>query len=87
MTNFDTKKYFDYAATAPLNEKFFTESFQRFKTAMANPSSTHSQGILAKNLLEEARISCARSLGVESQQIIFTSGGTESDHWPFLSLL
>lgn len=87
MTNSDIKKYFDYAATSPLNEELFFQSYDKFKSAMANPSSTHSQGRRAKNLLEEARCACAEALKVKSCQIVFTSGGTESDHWPFLSLL
>ena len=87
MTNFPIKKYFDYAATSPLNEDLFLQSYEKFKSAMANPSSTHGEGIRAKKLLEEARQSCADSLGIKPGQIVFTSGGTESDHWPFLSLL
>ena len=44
-----------------------------------NPSSQHSEGRAAKNALEEARSRCAKALGVPSETLYFTSGGTESN--------
>ena len=55
--------------------------------AFANPSSPHWAGRNAKFLLEEARDNLANSLGVKSQEILFTSGGTESNNTVLRQLL
>ena len=46
-----------------------------------NPSSVHREGEMARRRLEEGRDSIARSLGALSEEIFFTSGGTESNNW------
>lgn len=79
--------YFDWAATTPPDILIQQESMLRASECFANPSSVHKAGIQAKSLLQEARERCAKSLGVSPNNLIFTSGGTESNHWPFLSLL
>ena len=50
----------------------------------ANPSSVHWNGRQAKNRLEESRETIARLLGAASEEIYFTSGGTESDNYALL---
>ena len=45
-----------------------------------NPSSLHAEGATAKKLVDTARLRVARLIGAESEEIIFTSGGTESDN-------
>lgn len=47
----------------------------------ANPSSIHDKGRQARRVLEEARAKAARCLNAHSEEIYFTSGGTESDNW------
>lgn len=47
----------------------------------ANPSSIHEKGRQARKVLEEARARVARCLNAHSDEIYFTSGGTESDNW------
>ena len=47
---------------------------------MNNPSSIHREGMQARKRLEEARSAVARFLGVHPDEIIFTSGGTESNN-------
>ncbi len=79
--------YFDWAATSPADGDILRTSLEKTLDAFGNPSSVHAAGQKAKKLLEEARTSCAKSLGVEPGQLIFTSGGTESDHIPLLSVL
>jgi cysteine desulfurase len=69
--------YLDHAATTPM----LPEAIAAYAEAMSvvgNPSSIHSQGQHAKQLLEEARESIAASLGCEPIEVVFTSGGTES---------
>ena len=83
----NSEHYFDWAATAPSDEKILRESLEIALQYDGNPSATHKIGSSARKTLEEARASCAKSLDVNSNQVIFTSGGTESDHIPLLSVL
>ena len=83
----NSEHYFDWAATAPSDEKILRESLEIALQYDGNPSATHKIGSSARKILEETRASCAKSLGVNSNQVIFTSGGTESDHIPLLSVL
>ncbi len=83
----DSSHYFDWAATSPADPDILRSALERTLENYGNPSSVHAAGQKAKKLLEEARTSCAKSLGVEPGQLIFTSGGTESDHIPLLSVL
>ncbi|MBB5225310.1 cysteine desulfurase [Treponema ruminis] len=83
----DFEHYFDWAATAPSDEKILRESLEIALQYDGNPSATHKIGASARKILEEARESCAKTLGVSKNQVIFTSGGTESDHIPLLSIL
>ena len=72
--------YLDYNATAPLLPKVW-EAMQTVQaTSYGNPSSPHSPGRRARNRLEEARRQLALLLGVEYQELCFTSGGSESNN-------
>ncbi len=71
--------YLDYNATAPLSEA------ARFAMAEAmaevgNPSSIHTEGRRARDRVERARARVAGLLGRATEQIVFTSGGTEANH-------
>ena len=69
--------YLDHAATTPM----LPEAIEAYTSALGivgNPSSIHSQGQNAKRMLEEAREQVALSLGCDSIEVVFTSGGTES---------
>ncbi|OJF76040.1 MAG: cysteine desulfurase [Treponema sp. CETP13] len=83
--NFET--YFDWAATAPIDDDILNKSLNIAIDFGGNPSSVHAEGVKAKQKLDEIRKSCAISLGVKAEQIYFTSGGTESDYLPLLSLM
>lgn len=74
--------YFDYAATAPVNAEILDNILSNCNTDVlfGNPSSTHTNGILAREILEQARANIAETLGCQSNEIFFTSGGTESDN-------
>lgn len=74
--------YFDYAATAPINVEILDKilSDNEPEILFGNPSSTHVNGMLAREILEQARTDIAEILGCQSNEIYFTSGGTESDN-------
>ena len=72
--------YLDYNATAPLLPKVWEVMQTVQATSYGNPSSPHSPGRRARNRLEEARRQLASLLGVEYQELCFTSGGSESNN-------
>lgn len=87
MTKEQTEHYFDWAATSPCDADILRKSLEETIEKWGNPSSLHEAGKEAKELLEEARKRCADSLGVPKEKLYFTSGGTESDHIPLLSVI
>ena len=74
------KVYFDNAATTPMRSEVIHSITQSMTYNYGNPSSLHGFGRTAKSALETARKSIAGYLNCEAQEIIFTSGGTESDN-------
>lgn len=87
MNGIDYTHYFDWAATAPFDTEVLRESLEESFDAWGNPSSIYKAGTNAKTALNAARELCAKNLGVDSKTLFFTSGGTESDHIPLLSIL
>lgn len=83
----DISHYFDWAATSPQDEEILQASLLKSLSSWGNPSSSHKIGKQAKDVLEEARRSCAATLNVKEENIFFTSGGTESDQLALLSVL
>lgn len=79
--------YFDWAATAIPDQDILEAALKESLESWANPSSVHTAGKEARAVLEKARADCANVLGVLAKQIVFTSGGTESDHIPLLAIL
>lgn len=75
------KIYFDNAATTQIRAEVIQEITKVMSEDYGNPSSTHSFGRNAKNLLELSRKSIAKNLNCTAQEIIFTSGGTEGNNW------
>ena len=76
----DKNIYLDHNATSPLLPEAHAAMSEAAEKSLGNPSSPHWAGREAKILLEEARDSLARSLGAEPREIIFTSGGSESNN-------
>ena len=71
----------DHAAGMPVDPRVFKVMKPYFMENYGNPSSSHSSGGDAKNALMESREKVARLIGVEkAREIIFTSGGTESNN-------
>ncbi len=79
--------YFDWAATSPCDEEILHTALMECEAHWGNPSSIHAAGTDARQSLEAARKRTAESLGVKTDTIYFTSGGTEGDHIPLLALL
>ena len=74
------KIYFDNAATTEISEKVISEMMKAMKVNYGNPSSTHSHGRNSKAILELSRKTIAEKFNVNPKEIIFTSGGTESNN-------
>lgn len=73
--------YYDYNATTFPDKKIIKDILNKdFKTVFGNPSSLHWNGISANGILFSARKQIADCLNVNENEIIFTSGGTESDN-------
>ena len=74
------KVYLDNAATTKVDEQV-AKTVQQYSTKeFGNPGSIHTLGQNAKNALETARASIAKKINAEPSEIIFTSGGTESNN-------
>lgn len=77
--------YFDNAATTKMSEKAVL-AFTKYMTEIyGNPSSLHSVGQRAEEVLSAARKKIADILGCEAKEIIFTSGGSEADNQAIIS--
>ena len=76
--------YLDHAATTPVRDEVFEAMRPFFGTRFGNPSSTHRWGREARAALDEARERLARCLGARSDEVCFTSGGTEGDNLAIL---
>ena len=83
----DIEHYFDWAATSPADKDILQEAVDLTLETWGNPSSGHSVGKKARNLIEDARNRAATALHVSPENIYFTSGGTESDQIPLLSVM
>lgn len=74
------KVYLDHAATTPLDPRVYKKMKPYFTDIFGNPSSIYEDAQIARNELDEARETVAKILGCTPEEIIFTSGGTESDN-------
>lgn len=73
--------YFDHAATTPLDPRVLEAMMGPLTTGFGNANSLYTEGREAARTLEEARATVARLIGAQSpSEVIFTSGGTESDN-------
>lgn len=89
MFDFIKKKrvYMDFAASTPVDRRVLFAMEKLWTKNFANPSSIHSDGIEAKRYLDKARLDCARVLKCKSEQVVFTSGGTESNSLAILGTI
>ncbi|MBW4080111.1 cysteine desulfurase family protein [Paenibacillus sp. S150] len=72
--------YWDYAAAAPPYDEVVQAVEQIMRLHYANPSSLHRAGAEAERLIKRAREVCAAALAVQTHEILFTSGATESNN-------
>jgi len=73
--------YMDYAATTPTDQRVVEAMLPYFGEIYGNPSSLHGFGQEARATMEGVRAKIAAFLGAKPAEIVFTSGGTESDNF------
>ena len=72
--------YLDYAAGCPVKKEVLDCFYDTSLKYYANPNSSHKLGLEAKNVIDEATSDIAKILGVKSDEIIYTSGASESNN-------
>jgi len=72
--------YLDYNATTPIDPRVAAEMRPFLDEYFGNPSSSHLFGIKARGAVEKARIRVAKLINCRPQEVVFTSGGTESNN-------
>ncbi len=77
--------YADNAATTKMSKHAIEAMLPYFDTIYGNPSSLHTVGQEAKEVLDDARERVAKCLGCEAREILFTSGGSEADNQAIIS--
>src|SRR5271163_2825409 len=79
--------YLDYNATTPVEPAVLDAMLPYFSADFANAASIHTPGQRARAAVETAREQVAALIGARSQEIVFTSGGTESDNHAIFGVL
>jgi cysteine desulfurase len=73
--------YADNAATTKISNKAYEKMLPFLQEQYGNPGSQYSLGIIAKRAIEHARKQVASAIGANYNEIIFTSGGSETNSW------
>jgi cysteine desulfurase len=76
-----TRIYLDHNATTPLHPDVLERMLTVLRDEYGNPSSVHFFGQRTKALVDDARSAVAALIGADSSELVFTSGGTESDNF------
>jgi cysteine desulfurase len=79
--------YLDHAATTPMRHEILDVMRTYFLERFGNPSSLHAYGLEARKAIEDAREQIAHTIGATPPEIVFTSGGTESDNMALRGVL
>ena len=79
--------YFDHSATTPVHKDVLDRMHEIQSNSFGNPSSTHKKGRQARSIIEEARNQVSSSIGASPNQVLFTSGGTESNNQLLYSII
>ncbi|GGG19870.1 cysteine desulfurase family protein [Paenibacillus abyssi] len=72
--------YLDHAASTPLHPEVLDTMLEVYRGLVGNPSSIHNNGRHGKRILNQARDRIAAHMGCQPSELVFTSGGTESDN-------
>src|SRR5262245_25913563 len=72
--------YLDYNATTPVDPAVVEAMLPWLREGFGNPSSSHAYGKLARDVVERARTQVAGSIGADSDEIVFTGGGSEASN-------
>ncbi|MBC1434968.1 cysteine desulfurase family protein [Paenilisteria rocourtiae] len=72
--------YLDYAATTPIHPSVLETMFTVMEEEFGNPSSVHRFGRKARYILDSSKTTLATSIGAKENEIIITSGGSESNN-------
>ena len=78
--------YLDYNATTPVDPRVLDDMLPFLKDKFGNPSSSHIYGQNAKKAIEKAREQVANLLRAQTKEIIFTSGGSESNNHAIIGI-
>ena len=73
--------YLDHNATTPLHPAVVDTMTRVLREEFGNPSSVHHFGQKAKSVIDQARSAVAALVGGDPSEVVFTSGGTESDNF------
>lgn len=79
--------YFDYASLTPIDPRVIREMKKYSSMKYANASSIYKEGVDARNTIEKARTDIAGFIDAHSDEILFTSGGTESNNLAIMGAL
>ncbi len=79
--------YLDNSATTRVCKQAADKMYEVLTRQYGNPSSLHMMGFQANELLEESRAVLARMLGCRSEEVFFTSGGTESNNMALFGVM
>lgn len=72
--------YLDYAASTPVDDEVLNTFYETTKKYFANPNSHHKLGLQAKELIDKSTLKIAQNLNVLPDEIIYTSGASESNN-------
>lgn len=78
--------FLDYASITPVDKKVMAKMEQIQKITFANPSALYGEALVAKDFLLKARENIAQKIHAQKNEIIFTSGGTESNNLALLGV-
>jgi cysteine desulfurase len=73
--------YLDYNATTPIAREVAEAMAPYLYEHFGNPSSSHPYGVVTRRVVEAARVQVAELLGCQTREVVFTSGGTESNNY------
>lgn len=84
---FKKRIYLDYAAATPVAEEVSKAMLPYMAMDFGNPGAIHQEGLKARAAIEDARSLVAKTLGVRSEGVIFTSNGTEANNLALIGLI